>query len=650
MTNLVIGRNEGRACVSGGTVEGSHVGRFVQGKAECMLSSTSADDQNRGTFHGERGPATTHNPFATSVLVRLAGRTLIHPLSSLFIMRPPRRLAALLMMFLLTFASTATATPPANGDAVTLEANESWSEDAAMDGHVTVKSGTTLTVSANITLETGSSITVEDGAQLVLTNGALLSDDLNAGLRVEASGFTPPVLTLNFGDLAESGVVQFKLNHVVADGAKVNVTYGDTTVNASGSDTVQFDVPLNGTDLEFRFDTAYFTPTYVLWAKAIHSGGDTETVLAQDIQATGAPLYWFESGFDLIVDGDLSVTRSTVLGGNISCASLCSFDTATLTGSAPLHAATTASVTVLDSIITGSRTDEDIVLHDQANITYTNSQGTGGTTDAWVRLLSQRTLSTNIPNGSLDIYDLGYNANDWNDLTDENGNVILVGPGDTNEKKRMVAWMDGNGVVHEEEATITLSITSSWGTFSKTIDAPTTASGTVELDLPYVAVTAVSPETTVGVANKSVSGTVTVTNTGSAAASSVNVWCYVGEDVADTTQMVVSLGAGESKEVPFTWYVYAAGEATLTCRPLLPNPLAVIGEDVHDASGSASEPVTWSYEEEVEEFPLIILIVALIGFGGLALFIAAQSRKEQKAVPQLNDPVHSAEDEAKDEA
>jgi len=631
-------------------MERIHPRGFVESKAESVFSASAANDEHGSAFHEQRDPTATHNPFATALFLAVAGRTLIHPLLPVFSMPTPRAVAALLLTMLLLSAPIVAATPPTSGDTVALQGDESWTEDATMDGHVTVENGTTLTISANITMQTGSSITVEEGAQLVLTNGALRSEDLNAGLRVEASVFTPPVLTLNFGDLAESGVVQMKLDHVVVADAKVNITYGDTTVNASGTDTVQFDVPLNGTDLEFSFETAYFTPTYVLWAKAIHSGGDTETVLAQDIEASDAPLYWFQSGFDLHAHGDLSVTSSTVVGANLSCASLCSFESTTLTGSAPLDAASTSTVTVLDSIFSGSRTDEDIVLHDQASITYVNSQGTGGTTDAWVRLLSQRTLSTNIPNGSLDIYDIGYSANDWNDLTDENGDIVLVGPGDTNEKKRMVAWMDGNGVIHEEDASITLSITSSWGTFTKTIQAPTTAAGTIELDLPFVEVTAVTPETSVGVANKSVSGTVTVANTGNAAVSSVSVWCYEGEEIADTTQMVVSLAAGESKQVPFTWYGYTAGEATLSCKPLLPNALKTIGDAVHEATGASSEPVTWSYEDEVEEFPLIILIVALLGFGGLALFMAAQSKKEQKAVPLLEDQVTTAEDEAKDES
>ena len=542
-------------------------------------------------------------------------RTRIHPV-------------ALLLSLLLLTAPLAAAAPPTGGDSNTITDSETWTEDAHMNGHVVVADGATLNVNANITMETGSSITVEDGGQLVITNGALLSDDLNAGLMVNSMFAT---LTINFGDLADEGVLQLKLDHTIDANSKMNITLGDETVNASGLDMVSFDAPLNDTDLVITFDSYYFTPTYVLWAKAIYGGGNTETLLAQDIDAADAPLYWFQSGFDIHAHGDISVTSSTISGAKITCEGLCQFDNAELVGSAPLEAASTSSVSVVNSIISGSRSDEDIILHDQAQITYTNSQGTGGTTDAWVRLLSQRSLSTNIPNGSLDLYDIGYRANDWNDLTDENGNIVFVEAGATNEWKRMIEWMDGDGVVHQEEASITLSITSSWGTFSQTIDAPTTAEGSMELALPYVAVTSVSPESTTAVANKSVSGMVSVSNTGDADVSGVSIWCYNGDEVVDTTQIVVSLKAGESKDVPFTWYMYQAGDATLTCKPLLPSALNGISTLVVDATGADSEIVTWEYEEEIEEFPLIIWIVVALGFAGLALVIATQARKQTTA-------------------
>jgi cytoskeletal protein RodZ len=247
---------------------------------------------------------------------------------------------------------------------------------------------------------------------------------------------------------------------------------------------------------------------------------------------------------------------------------------------------------------------------------------------------------------------MGWGEADWNDLTDENGYILLVEEGATNEHKRIVEWMDVNGVLHQEDASITLSITSSWGTYSTTIDAPTTAEGTIELALPEVAVTAVAPESSTAVANKSISGMVTVANTGQAPVSGVSIWCYVDDEVVETTQMVVSLEAGESKDVPFTWYMYEAGEATLTCKPLLPTALNDIADLVVDMSGSSSGPITWEYAEEVEEFPLIIWIVAIAGFMGLALMVAAQSRKqtEVKTYETHDEEDTSEEDEEDDDA
>ena len=50
-----------------------------------------------------------------------------------------------------------------------------------------------------------------------------------------------------------------------------------------------------------------------------------------------------------------------------------------------------------------------------------------------------------------------------------------------------------------------------------------------------------------------------------------------------------------------------------------------------DDVGGTSEIVTWEYEEEVEEFPYIIWIVAILGFMGLAVIVASQARKQVSA-------------------
>ncbi|GIR75699.1 MAG: hypothetical protein CM15mP78_03980 [Candidatus Poseidoniales archaeon] len=110
---------------------------------------------------------------------------------------------------------------------------------------------------------------------------------------------------------------------------------------------------------------------------------------------------------------------------------------------------------------------------------------------------------TNIPRGSLDVYDMGWGAADWNDLTDENGTWWVETGQPTNTRNRG-GWMATG--VHQEEASITLSITSGWGVYSTTFAAPTTPTATVEVALPFVDVTAVTPEIAEGVVNAAFQG------------------------------------------------------------------------------------------------------------------------------------------------
>ena len=146
-------------------------------------------------------------------------------------MRTQKTLVATVVFFLLVSLPLASAIPPSGGETSTITASETWTDDASMDGHVVVANGATLTVNANITMAKDATITVEEGAQLVVTNGALVSEDLNAGVMVNGIGAT---LKLNFGDLADDGVVQIMFDHTIGD-AKFNASLGNETINASGT-------------------------------------------------------------------------------------------------------------------------------------------------------------------------------------------------------------------------------------------------------------------------------------------------------------------------------------------------------------------------------------------------------------------------------
>jgi len=573
-------------------------------------------------------------------------------------MRTTFRPTAIILVLLLLAMPLTAAAPPTSGENLTISTNENWGEDAAMNGHVTVANGSTLTVSANITMGMDSSITVEEGGNLIVTNGALLSNGLNSGIRV--NDFLATV-SLNFGDIGQEGIVQLKFDHSIPIDTLFNITLGDTTVNAStsmqasGTTIIEFDANFSGENLVISFDSYYFTPTYLLWAKAIYGGGTIITQIAPEITNTSnAPLYWFQSGYDIIAHGSLSVISSQINGANITCEGLCNIEGSMLSGSAPISAATTATVTVSDATITGSRSDEDIILHDEASITYTNSQGTGGSTDGWIRLLSERVLQTNIPNGSLDITDLGYGKSDWNALTDSTGRVTLVSNDPTTEHKRIVEWMNGNGIVQQERGTITLSIgsSSSWGSYSTTVDAPATAFGTIDLPLPYLEVTTIQPEDITATVNRSIGAMVTVSNTGDVD-TTANFRCYVDGNDADTkpSTLTATVAAGESKDIPIVWYMYKEGMQSLNCKAFLPATFSEIGDMVADLNGTTSDEVNWVYAEEIEETPYIIYIVAVLAFMGVALVAQRGVNKTYDEVPELpDDDEEEDEDEASEES
>ena len=163
------------------------------------------------------------------------------------------------------------------------------------------------------------------------------------------------------------------------------------------------------------------------------------------------------------------MNSAIIAGAEISCAHTCDISNATLTGSAPVHVLDGGALTVDSSMIQGSRTDEDIIVNDAAQISYANSNGTGGQTDAWIRLLSQRSLQTNAGNITVHATGLGYWGSTIDNLTDSNGHVNFA----LSDQARIVEWVDGNGDYHQESAAILLTLSSNWGNFNTTIVAPT---------------------------------------------------------------------------------------------------------------------------------------------------------------------------------
>ena len=535
-------------------------------------------------------------------------------------MRTALYLTILLMLTSLSGLMHVQAEVPTNGDTVEITEDEIWNESTTMNGELYIQNNSTLTISSTLTVANNNVITVDEGSTLAIL-GTLKGDDINSGLRLKNS----TQLQMNFGDLAETGELRFNFDHTIPDSAMFNVTIGDQTVDASGKDHIFIDVSLNGTDLFADFDIYYVFPVQILSIQALHSGGGNFPLIsAHEINHTNGSLEWSNASFTLNIQGTLIVDNATVYGADIQCSGMCAFEQSNLVGSAPIHVSNGTSIEVNASSILGSRTDEDIILHDLAQISYTNNTGTGGTTDQWIRLLSERLIQTNSPNITVHQTGIGYGNTTRDDFTDALGMVDIGG----SEWKRIVEWVGPNGQYNTENAELTLTLSSGWGDFTTTVPAPQIPQAVINLPLPFIEVVSIDAEDTTAEVDKKIWAMVTVRNTGAAPAT-VNIWCYVNGDLADTTSLTTTLAAGEEKKLPVSWWANTDGAQILNCKALIPDKLQSISEQITNLEGGESQEVGWFIGEETEDKPLVIYgILALIIIGASAMFSLRASTKD----------------------
>jgi len=500
------------------------------------------------------------------------------------------------------------ATAPSGDSDETISSATVWDEDGIVNGTLLIESGSSLTINSNISVISGSSIMVEDGASLTL-NGNLVGAELDSLIRLQYDSS----LLFNLGDVAESGTMRVEFDYQIPSELIFNITVGEEVTNASGKEFVDITVPLNGDDIYVNFSISSFSTTHITSVSFAHSGDTVVTFSPQEINYDSASLVWLSSSFDLSVLGDFTMDSATLDGADLNCIGECTIANSQLTGSAPINIQNEGSLSISESSISGSRTDEDIIAHDAAALTYTSNTGTGGDTDSWIRLLSERIIQTN--SNSVNVYEtgIGYGDDSRYDITNESGIVDIGG----SEFRRIVEWMDGDGMQHIETGVLTFTITSGWGVFNITIAAPHTPYAEINIPLPYISIDDIDLEKNIANVNESIGFMLTVSNSGAAQAT-VNIRCYVnGEDV-DTapSTITVTLLPGESKKTPVSWYAYDDGQKILVCKALIPNILGDLSEDITNTEGAISQEVSWVYKETAADAPLLIygtILVAILG-------------------------------------
>ena len=570
-------------------------------------------------------------------------------------MRVNTTLVTLMMITTVLLSPAALAEAQNDGSTQTITNSETWSSDASLDGDVIVSDGGVLTIDGIISVETGSTITIQEGGNLIL-NSELNSADLTNELFMEVYNGT--TIRPYFNGLTDSGTMRINMASEYFSSMEVNFSVGGTNITWTGEDYIDYSVEFQDAAIDVNFSGFWLFPVWIDSVQAFDSNGVIYTLDADEWNHSNGVLKTEESGaaFSINVEGELNSIGGTISGADISCSGSCSFDNSTLSWSAPINVNDGAVLTMETSIINGSRTYEDIIVHDTAMIDYDISSmtGTGGPTDMWIRLLSKRVINTNLKDAPSTVHyeGLGYLGSDGDLILDENGAIDLGQNNNPEISKflRMTEWVDSSGNLHQEDGMIMITLNggmSVWNSdYSITLDpAPTTPIYTANVELPFVVIDKIVPEDNQGTVDKGLGVMLTVSNTGNVDVAT-NIRCFEGIDEADMATIYVSLEAGQTKEIPGVWYANASGAKSLNCKASIPSFFNSLADDLTSASGTESEQVSFKDAEDRDDAPIILYAAIIIVIVIATIIFTRVSANKLSAVEEAKNYDHEAIEES----
>lgn len=554
-------------------------------------------------------------------------------------------LLTILMMIPILFASTTLAAPPTSGTTTVVSDAQTWN-GGNFNGDVVIADGGVLTWTGESQITTDSTITVEEGGTLNL-NDAMLTGQASVSTLLIYDN-TNIVIDESIADSTATMTIYFDIN--VPQQAYLNLTIDGVTTNEITGASFETTVDLNDA-FSIVVDHYYPLPLGINTIEIFHSNAELISISAEEFTQTGGSLTWNQPSFHILNHGTVLSQGSTLTGANISCEHLCHFNESSLIGSGPIHVADETHIGVNDSMILGSRTDEDIIVHDQATITYEGTTGTGGYTDAWIRLLSKREIQVNAQIATVVATGIGYNGNTINTIingeADQSTWFVDIG---TSENKRIVEWVDGTGTYYQESGTIKITVESNWGNFIADAPAPKTATSYVNVTYPSLSIDKIEPVSVTADTGKTHYLQVTISNTGTIAVNP-NVRCYTNGEEADTTANTGNweVAPGETKDVAVTWWHYTDEAVSLTCKFLYPDVLEGVSSLIADEAGETSSEVSWTTAEEVDELPVLLygIIVAIVVILGIAVAMSS-SRLQKKEYVEYEE--ESTEEETGEES
>ena len=481
----------------------------------------------------------------------------------------------------------------------------------------------------------------------------IVSGSMNATSQPQLNLASTANVSVPVGFLGETGILRINFAEQVLYPISVEI-YNITTDNWTGS---QLDISGIGMDVEsltVNITTHPFQPFIAISTITLSPQGSTpELRNADDLSGEGTSLVIPDrnNAWSIDVQGTLIVT-GTIFGAGITCNGTCSLDGAAMSSTGPIEVY--GSISVKDSTLQGGITDEDIIIWDDATVSWDNSTGTGGLTDNWVNILTTRTIG--VQNGYVTFYgyDLGYQSVDVGPLNDNNtftssnqgDSVIEIA---TSERDRMVRWQDGNGVLNTESATGKVVLVTPWGTYEHMIsNLPKVNHFDMVLDLPQLSFDSLVASDSESDTNKRLGVMATVSNTGDASATFFFDCMANGSDANVGVSVPFTVDAGEVlDDIAMNWDSAVEGEFELECSIFVPYQLE--GFNVLSKGNASTEAVVWS--ENTDESSNMVLPIAIGLVVAVVLFLVVSKMRVNSLVAkeELESKIEKRFEEMEDE-
>lgn len=330
-------------------------------------------------------------------------------------------------------------------------------------------------------------------------------------------------------------------------------------------------------------------------------------------------------GSEIVVNGIMSMSSSYLTGAKLTIGengSLVSNDSSFDRVGPIISLGDNSVVRITNSTFSNSLDDHDVRGTGFSEITWENSNGSGGFTDRWERRIVDQKVVFDSKGVIFKVNGMGVaESTSFESFSDDSGEALVNGGG---ERVVEVGW--SNGTIWSESATIEIiSYRTGWNPDGSGIDDY----GGYSIPLSWNDVQYVSDSTPhvewsnleivleegvsepVGYAGSSVPMRASFTNSGSAPAS-----FYISCDVVETGldadiggfQGLV-LNAGQTGEMLFDWRGGETGDYSLDCEILTPTQL--VSDDSFGGGTFSSGTVSWVESVDEDGLPMVSILVAL---------------------------------------